>query len=87
MSQIRFAFYLYLSILPLRLLGRRLNTNSLETKYNYLIKMKKFFSIFAIISLAFSFGCGGGEEKPADGDEKKEEAPAEGEKKEEEKSE
>jgi len=28
--------------------------------------MKKFFSIFAILSLAFSFGCGGGEEKPAD---------------------
>ena len=50
--------------------------------------MKKFFSIFAILSLAFSFGCGGSEEKPADGDEKKEEAPAEeGEKKEEEKSE
>ena len=41
--------------------------------------MKKFFSIFAIISLAFSFGCGGGEEKPADGDKDKpaEEKPAE----------
>ena len=67
------------------MLGRRLNTNSLETKYNYIIKMKKFFSIFAIISLAFSFGCGtkeeGGDEKK-EGDKTEEKAP-EGEKTEE----
>jgi hypothetical protein len=28
--------------------------------------MKKFFSIFALISLAFSFGCGGDEAKKED---------------------
>jgi hypothetical protein len=40
--------------------------------------MKKFFSIFAILSLAFSFGCGGGEEKKEEGKDKPaEEKPAE----------